>query len=251
MKVTTLPRPLYPVELVVKGRSHHYRVDGKDVLYPGVTGVLQVLNKPALVPWAAKQAALKIKTYLMAHAVNRLLTAEEIDDLVEAGRTAHEEIKDAAADVGTRAHQAINAMIDGGEMTITDDIKPCVDAFLDFIARDSLKIEHGDTKIASKLYGYGGSLDALGNENGRLVIVDFKTSNGIWPEYALQVAAYSQAFKETYGLGYLPEALILRIGKVTPDFEVKRVRCIADCFDQFKAALTLYHGSKAKVYEVA
>lgn len=246
-----LPNPLYKVELIAKNRAHYYRVEGERDLYPGVTGALGMIAKPALIPWAAKQAAENIKAYLMANAVNRPLDALEIAKLVEEGKKAHVEAKDKAADLGTRAHAAINSLIEGGTMDLTDDIRLPVEAFMEFVAKDYLRLERGDMKIASKVYQYGGSLDALGVENGRFVIVDFKTSSGIWQEYALQVAAYAKALQETYGLDYTPEALILRFGKTKPEFEVKRVRNINACFEQFLAALKLYHGSKMEVFEAA
>ena len=48
--------PKYNVELVKKGRSHFYEVKEYGLLLPGVTGVLGVINKPALVPWAKREA---------------------------------------------------------------------------------------------------------------------------------------------------------------------------------------------------
>lgn len=238
--------PKVVVELVNKGKGHFYRVNGQDVLFPGVTTVLGVISKPALIPWAANEAAKKIKTYLMEHATGRALTAEEIAELVERGRKAHIELKEAAADLGTRAHQAINALIDGGTMDLTEDVKPAVDGFLKFIEESNLKIEHGDRKIISMKYGYGGSLDALGLENGRIVVVDFKTSSAIYPEYGLQVAAYCQAFQETYGLDYLPEAYILRLGKTKPEFEFRKVESLDKCLKWFLNALELYQFQKTE-----
>ena len=36
--------------------GRHYRVEGFDGLFPSVTTVLDVINKPALVPWARNMA---------------------------------------------------------------------------------------------------------------------------------------------------------------------------------------------------
>ena len=48
----------------------------------------------------------------------------------------------------------------------------------------------------SKNHSYAGTLDVLAEFNGKLGILDLKTSKGIWGEYSLQVAAYAQAFNE-------------------------------------------------------
>ena len=89
-------------------------------------------------------------------------------------------------------------------MNIGDDIKAGVDGFLDWKASHSLQIELGDTKIGSKLFGYGGSLDMLAFDKEDPIIFDFKTTkkrrdrdHGIYDDYAYQLAAYAQAFKET------------------------------------------------------
>lgn len=243
--------PAYTVELVEKRNAHYYRVDGGDTLYPGVTTVLSVLAKPALIPWAANEAARKIKAYLIQHAQGRPLTADEIDKLVEDGRKAHGAIKDEAANFGTRAHQAIDIFIKTGVSQVKEDILPVFQAFCDWKQKTHIEIIGGDLKIASMEYGYGGSLDALGLVDGKVVIVDFKTSNRINPEYALQVAAYSNSYAEMFGLDYIPEAYILRLGKKTPDFEVRKVKSIQSAFRQFVSALSIWRGQKEELLEAA
>jgi len=69
--------------------------------------------------------------------------------------------------------------------------------------------------------------------------LDWKTSSGIWPEYALQVAAYAQAFKETYG-ETIDKAYIVRFSKKLPvEFEVKEIKSLDDSFEAFLAAKKL------------
>lgn len=237
--------PLYKVELIEKWNAHFYRKEGETDVYPGVTTVLQMVGKPYLVPWAAKETANKIREYLIAHAVNRALSMEEITVFVDTARKQHIVKRDDAADIGTRAHKAINAWIedrmdDFKLLMQADDIHHCVDAFLKWQESSEIKIRLGDTKILSSIHGYGGSLDALGFLNGDPVLIDFKTSNQISDEYAYQVSAYVQAFDETYG--FCPKkAVILRLGKTKPEFEPVEIVDIADCFDGFLAAQTLYH----------
>ena len=232
--------PRYHVELIKKNKGHYYQVEGEQDLFPGVTTALGIIAKPALIPWAANQAAMKIEAYLLEHAVERVLTAAEIKALVNAGRKHHIVLKETAAEVGTRAHQAIDDIINLRTPTIAEDIKPAVDAFLDWRKTSKIVVAGGDRKIASVLWQYGGSLDCLGEQDGKFVIVDFKTSSGIWDEYALQVAAYAQAFRETYDLPYLPEAYVLRLGKTSPEFEVKKVKDVGRSLQGFLSALRLH-----------
>ena len=240
----TRMKPLYDVKLITYERSHFYTINDDETMLPGVTTALSSIAKPMLIPWAAKMASENIKEFLLEHSTGRILTKEEIEKACLEGKNIYKKKSSEAADIGTRAHAAINAIIEGREPKIDDDIKIAVEAFEKYQKTNALKIELGDTKIASLVHGYGGSLDAIGMENGKVIIVDFKTSKGIYGEYALQVAAYSYAFQETYGLDYLPQALVIRVGKDKPDFEVKRVTNIQQAFLGFKAALNLYRSMK-------
>lgn len=245
----TRMKPLYDVKLITYERSHFYTINDDETMLPGVTTALSSIAKPALVPWAAKTATDNIKEYLMQHATGRILTVEEIEKACLEGKNLYKKKSAEAADIGSRAHKAINAIVEGREPVVDEETKIPVEAFRKYVETKALKIEMGDTKIASAIHKYGGSLDAIGIEDGKVIIVDFKTSKAIYAEYAFQVAAYSYAFQETYGLDYLPDALIIRVGKDKPDFEVKRVTNIEQAFLTFKAALTLYRMSKFNFYK--
>ena len=66
-----------------------------------------------------------------------------------------------------------------------------------------------------------------------------KRRGGIYSEYALQVAAYGQAFSETYGVD-CDEAVIVRFSKKLPvKFEKKEVADIRLSFQAFLAAKSL------------
>ena len=246
-------KPLYKVSLIDEGRSHFYVVNDDEKMLPGVTTALSSISKPMLIPWAAKMASENIKEFLLEHSTGRILTKEEIEKACLEGKNIYKKKSSEAADIGTRAHAAINAIIEGREPKIDDDIKIAVEAFEKYQKTNALKIELGDTKIASLVHGYGGSLDAIGMENGKVIIVDFKTSKGIvfYPEWSFQLAAYSYAFQETYALDYLPTGLIVRIAKDKPDFRVAKVTNIAQAFLGFKAALSLYRMSKFDFFQQA
>lgn len=236
---------LYNVDLVEKRGAHYYRVSGSTVGYseellPGVTTILGgTIPKPWLVPWAAKEAANRIKSHLLEHAVNRPLTPEEIGELVETGRKEHEKKRDDAADVGTRAHKAIDAYIAGEKIEITDDIRPAVDAFHKWQDEHPFRLVMGDTKVASVAHGFGGSLDILGESKDGLGIIDLKTSNQVSWDYALQVAAYAKAFEETFG-EQIRWAMVLRVGKkAPPEFEARPIKDLQKAWEAFQVCLVM------------
>lgn len=240
--------PLYPVELLKDKKGHRYKVN--DLIFPGVTGVLDIINKKAIGPWMVKKCAEYTQDYLLKNALERPLTKEEVETLTKDSKRAYKTTSTTALDIGTRAHAAINDIIEGREPVITDDIRNPVDGFKEFVDKERIKIIKGDTKVASLLFEYGGSLDAVAFKQGKVIIIDFKTSKGIYPEYALQAGgAYTQAFKETFGLDYLPDAMILRVGKDVAEFEVRRVKSTQRAFEAFKSALDLYRSLQMEMYE--
>lgn len=240
-------KPLYQVDLVVQGKAHLYDVttDSETTRYPGVTGFLSVINKPALVPWAKKEALALVEAALS----NRLdgkrcarivLNKSWIDNVLVDAKKRPDQIKDEAADLGTRAHAFIDLIIHGREPEdVPPEILAPVSAFKDWWKGSGIELVMGDTKVASRIHGFGGSLDALGRRDGRFIILDWKTSSGVYAEYALQVAAYAQAFTETYGLP-CRDAVIVRFGKKPPvEFEVKELADVKRSLEAFLAAKAL------------
>ena len=246
-------KPLYHVELEVKGRAHFYNVidgAGHVTQYPGVTGFLNVINKPALITWAKNEALTSVQNALINRIFteeNRqvILTNEWIYDLIEEAKAKPEKIRDDAADLGTQAHAFIDLIINGKEPEeVPEQIAKPVKAFRDWWNGSGIELVMGDTKVASTLYGYGGSLDALGKRNGEYIILDWKTGSGIYVEAALQVAAYSQAFMETYGMP-CNEATVVRFSKKEPiTFEVKNVLDVRESFQTFLLAKDLSQALK-------
>jgi len=247
MEMTNFSAAKYGVDLVAVGKSHFYDVtlDGKTTRYPGVTGMLSVINKPALVPWAKREALGMVETALLKRLDGRqsarlVLNKDWIQSVLEDAKRRPDQLKDAAADLGSQAHAFIDLIIHGKEPeALPPAIEGPVKAFKEWWGKMGIKLVMGDTKVASMQYGYGGSLDALGMRNGKIVLLDWKTSSGIYNEYALQVAAYAQAFKETFGVP-CDEAFIVRFGKKLPiEFEAKEVASLDTSFQAFLAAKTL------------
>lgn len=247
MQNIEIPTPLYRVDLIVEGKSHFYdvTVDGKITRYPGVTGMLSVISKPALVPWAKREALGMVENALLKRLDGRqsarlVLNKDWIQSVLADAKRRPDQLKDEAADLGSQAHAFIDLIIHGKEPeTMPEQIAGPVKAFKDWWKASGIQLVMGDTKVASRLHGYGGSLDALGCRNGKFVILDWKTSSGIYTEYALQVAAYAQAFLETYGVP-CEEAIIVRFGKKLPiEFEKKELADLVLSFRTFLAAKTL------------
>lgn len=252
METMKMPKPLFEVSLVKKGRSHFYAVkkDEKEYLFPGVTGFLSIISKPALIPWATREALASAKRALMANLGIIEIDEVWIDRVIAEAKKKPDQIKDAAADLGTRVHERIDDYIKTGNIPIlTEDEAPGFNNFIYWMKNSGIEIVMGDTAVASIKHGFGGKLDAVGMRNGELGILDWKTSNGIYSEYALQAGgAYAEAFFATYGIQ--PKwAAIARFGKTDPgDFEVKWVKSLPLALRAFLLAKDLNIAMKEEMF---
>lgn len=216
------------------------------MLFPGVTGYLGVINKPALIPWARNEALACVERALLLRLENEYgieLNGEIIREIIAEAKKRPDKIKDDAADLGTLVHKYIDQIIQG-EMPpdLTPEMEPAVAAFIEWWQKSKIELVRGDTKVASIIHKYGGSLDALGRLDGEYVILDWKTGNGIYNEYALQVAAYANALWESYGI-VCKRGFIIRFSKKLPiTFDVAEITSLEKSFQIFLAAKNLKEG---------
>ena len=101
--------------------THSYLLDGRPLT--GVTTVLGVIAKPALIQWSANLAAAEafktgpvegLKAAIEAYDKIDTEAARELDKLFpawKAARTTHNKRKTAAADIGTKAHKWIEEYV--------------------------------------------------------------------------------------------------------------------------------------------
>jgi hypothetical protein len=179
---------------VNRGAGHSYYLDGEQI--DGVTTVVREgVPKKNLIGWAARSVA----GYAVDHWVD-LDAQSPSARLRELERAAWAE-RDAAAVRGTTVH-AIASLLAGGEtVEVPEHLVGYVDGYLHFVeAYDVHEIEVEATVVhrgASRETSYMGTLDLLatfGASTTLPVLIDWKTgASGIWPETALQLAAYAHA----------------------------------------------------------
>jgi hypothetical protein len=189
--------------------------DGENI--PSVTSFTSIIDKSNfLIAWAVNLG----KNYLL----DKIKNGEQITiiDIEEASKI-HRQTKEKAADIGTQIHEWINKWIIGEKPEIPneDNVKNGIMAFLQFQKDQKVKWVESEKIIYSKKYNFAGILDAIGVIDKSLVLFDFKSSNGIYPEYALQTAAYQIAYEETTK-NKINYRVIVRFGKENGDFEWRR-----------------------------
>jgi len=115
--------------------------------------------------------------------------------------------RDEAADIGTAAHAMVEASIRGlnpegcAELHKLNEIGQVKarNAFFSYRAWASvsrLEIVEQEIQLVSEQYRFGGTPDAIGKVNGKFILLDWKTSSGVYGDYLLQLAAYRQLWEE-------------------------------------------------------
>jgi hypothetical protein len=111
--------------------------------------------------------------------------------------------RDRAADAGTMAHEAVEAWIHGqnfsfdGPAEVTEKAQRAFGAFLEWADQTQLKATHTEIPLVSEKHRFGGTFDAL-LVRGKRAMGDWKTSNNVYPEYLVQVAAYGKLWEENF-----------------------------------------------------
>ncbi|MDO8557295.1 MAG: hypothetical protein Q7R98_02415 [Candidatus Jorgensenbacteria bacterium] len=171
--------------------THGYEVDG--TWYPRVTKIVEIKAKPALYRFYGKMSSF----------------AEG------------ERVKEISAGEGTLVHETIEHILLGRKMPIPPSIEPSIRAFLDFLITNNIKAEAEfvERRLVNHKERYAGTLDAVASINGRLGILDIKTSQEIYRDYNLQTAAYFAAMKDV--VPGLETRWILRVDQTRPCLKCK------------------------------
>jgi hypothetical protein len=228
------------------GRFYH--VDGHD--YPSVTHILQCLNKPALVNWAASEERKLVSA--VAADVHEEFAAIKVTDrgkylaLLESKlgkEKAHRRALAKAGDIGTQVHHLIEWQMRsqlglpvGPMPEVVDDAKWAVMAFEDWAKAVHLEPLAVERIVYSVSHAYAGTLDLLAKVEGTVTVVDFKTGKAVYPEAFLQNVAYQMAVGEL-GIDQPQRGVILRLPKVQTDpaFEAVPVPPAGPLFPTFLA----------------
>lgn len=161
-------------------------------LLPSVTTITRVLNAPALVEW-------KIRNAIEAALTTPRLDCESVDDF--AGRVLSvdtESIADAAKQLGTDVHAAVESCLTGKAYP------PELEKFVASVYAEVNRIGH--VTATEKIVvgeGYAGKTDCIAENDLFINVFDFKTTKAkklpkeSYPEHRLQLAAYAGALGDT------------------------------------------------------
>ncbi len=219
----------YPYE-IVRNQNHTYTVDGWSV--PGVTTVNKLLPKPWQLKWVIGEATKHIGTKWLPECTYPQFL---IDQTLEDSKGAWKKKFEGAGDTGTNVHKYIEDYINDGQLPMIEDKEEdnCFRQFIDWGEKFKPTWIATEMVVASKEYGFAGTLDSIAEINGKMCLIDFKTSSGIREEYYIQTAAYQLALEECVpnlidgGIRepsiVINERWILRMDKTSKNYEFKLV----------------------------
>jgi hypothetical protein len=175
--------------------------------------------------------------------------------LAEKGWDEAEAIKSAAGDKGSKVHRAIELLLTGNTINMDDAIAAndgpvteltkeeweCLMAFCSWFNEMKPEVIATEQVVWNEDVGYAGTLDFLCKIDGVVFLVDFKTSQNLWPEHELQLSSYKHALVEQ------PEKMaVLQIGYRRNKKGWKFTE-IEDKFDLFLAAKQIWWNENKNV----
>ncbi len=205
-------------------RARFYTIHGRQL--PSVTTILDVIAKPALGPWYAKEerryfevAMLEVLARPGARDPEYVLSA--VADAVSSVKAADRERQKAAA-IGTAIHAGIEWHLRTrlGEDARAEPRLPegavwAVESWKDWAKSVELEPVAIERPVYCELCGYAGTLDLYAKVSGVRTVIDWKSGKAIYPEAFLQNIAYRHA-ADRLGLPS-EQGLIVRLPKLVDD----------------------------------
>ena len=184
------------------GSGYKHPLTGEIV--PGVTTVLKKLDKPAIVQWAVDNTA----AYAVANIDGLLSRTQEqgfgflrwywkrdpLKDDTEDIRNYSNGVLNDAAELGTMVHDWIAAETDYGFPY--PDTSMAQEYFWEMVEQwNSFKSQHTIEPVFTEVtlwndeHGYAGTADAIWIIDGKMTLLDIKTSRSTWDEHWMQAVA--------------------------------------------------------------
>lgn len=163
-----------------------------------------------------------------------------------AAKRASQGIKSDAAARGKGLHKAVERSLAGDSSKSPDaesyqgDFSP--QPLIDWILGLQVTVREVERRVYSRRHRFSGTFDCLASlEDGTLVLLDWKTSKSIYPEFLLQTAAYVLAYEEEFPDKKIAGRYLVRIaedGSVEPHYFPRST--LRKDFAAFLGAKTLF-----------
>ena len=178
---------------------------------------------------------------------------EKIEILGDAAKYAYKLESSKACSIGSQVHDLIENFVKTGKKPkgkLQENVKNAWDGFMEWWSDNDIKPIWSEVT----LYGdnFAGTADFLAKVNGKVYLIDFKTSKGIYDEMKVQQCAYRQAYNEALDEGQEPveNLALLHLDKTTgePTFKpiIKDVQRMTEFFNCLTQAYYLQKNRRLK-----
>lgn len=184
-----------------ESKNHTTYYNSKGEIVPSVTTVLKIIAKDSLIYWANNLGW------------KRLSVKKELDDASEIGTMAHNYIEALITDNEIERHvllQNINWMPN----KLQDQVYNSIDSFEAWWNENKKDFKIIECEKEMVCDEYGGTIDIIAKYRGKPVILDLKTSKSFYFTMFLQVVAYAHMYKIKYGK-YPNDVGIIRLDKTS------------------------------------
>jgi len=136
----------------------------------------------------------------------------------------YRDVKQEAANAGTCAHDMVECHIRGRAfdpqpypLEILTVAENSFGAFRRWSEQSNVKPAETEVSLISKRFRFGGTLDAV-TLGGELHLLDWKSSNGVYGDYLMQLAAYGALWNEAHPDRPVMGYDLVRFSKTEGDF---------------------------------
>lgn len=183
---------------------------------------------------------------------------------IERGEIAHlYDKRDEAADIGTIAHEMCDAYLKGKDpWKVCEELSKTPEAaakatqayrmFLHWWETNGLEVHASEIPLVSEKYRFGGTPDWILKIRDGLAIGDIKTSNAIYRDMLMQVAAYKQLWEENHPDEPITGGFyVCRFSKEYPDWEQRYFGELDVAWREFQLLVEAYELDKQLKKRVA
>lgn len=183
--------------MITRTPDHQYLYEGQS--YPGVTGVLKILDKSdALVAWASRMTAEAAIANIGT--LPQLLASVGPEGVVKALTSRSAWTSRKAMDLGSDVHDLADRYVRGEALPdVPGEAMDRIKGYAEWWRSSGWTLRTSEALLVSPGAGYGGTLDLLCRDrDGRTVLADIKSGNidyrgKIYDSIALQLAAYGSS----------------------------------------------------------
>lgn len=149
--------------------------------------------------------------------------------------------RDEAAEAGTLAHDMVENAILGkappdmpSDSELQTQARKGFENFERWFKQTRIEIVETEMALVSEEFRFGGTPDAIGRDtDGRLCILDWKTSNGVYQDYLIQLAAYKHLWETNRQEPITGGFHLCRFSKSYGDFAHHYYDDLSEAWEQF------------------